>query len=157
MPDLRTVEFVDIPRFMGAWYVVANIPTRMERHACNAIEHYSLRSDGHVDIEFSFNRGRPDGKRRRLRARGFVQPGSNAKWRVQFVWPIRLPYLVIYLDVDYRYTLIGYPGHKYLWIMSRESNPGQAKLEELISIAVEAGYDRFRIQPVLQDWRGAPS
>ena len=28
--DLKTVDFVDLKRFMGDWYVIANIPTFIE-------------------------------------------------------------------------------------------------------------------------------
>ena len=39
---LPTVDKVDLPRFMGDWYVIANIPTFMERGAHNAVESYAL-------------------------------------------------------------------------------------------------------------------
>ena len=53
--ELRTVEFLDIEKFMGDWYVIANIPTILEKDIFNAIEKYSLNSDGTISTEFSFN------------------------------------------------------------------------------------------------------
>ena len=35
---LKTVPRVDLDRFMGDWYVIANIPTFIERDAHNAVE-----------------------------------------------------------------------------------------------------------------------
>jgi apolipoprotein D and lipocalin family protein len=42
MEPLQTVEDVDIERFMGDWYVIANIPTSIEKGAHNAIEGYAV-------------------------------------------------------------------------------------------------------------------
>ena len=39
-PPLKLVEKVDIPRFMGKRYVIANIPTLLETDAHNATESY---------------------------------------------------------------------------------------------------------------------
>ena len=36
------VKQVDLDRFMGDWYVIANIPTFIEKDAYNAIETYRL-------------------------------------------------------------------------------------------------------------------
>ena len=43
---LATVDHVDLDRFMGDWYVIANIPTSIETEAFNAIETYRLDEDG---------------------------------------------------------------------------------------------------------------
>ena len=42
MEPLQAVDHVDIDRFMGDWYVIANIPTSIEKGAHNAIESYRL-------------------------------------------------------------------------------------------------------------------
>ena len=39
---MKTVDYVDIERFMGDWYVIANIPTFIEKGATNAIEYINL-------------------------------------------------------------------------------------------------------------------
>ena len=33
---MKTVPYVDIKKFMGDWYVIANIPTFLEKNATNA-------------------------------------------------------------------------------------------------------------------------
>ena len=40
MPPIRTEPSVDLDRFMGDWYVIANIPTFVEKGAHNAVETY---------------------------------------------------------------------------------------------------------------------
>mgnify|MGYP006197199023 CR=1 FL=1 len=49
-PPLRLAENVDLQRFMGDWYVIANIPTFIEKGAHNAVESYRLAPDGNEEI-----------------------------------------------------------------------------------------------------------
>jgi len=48
----ETAETVDMNRFMGKWYVIAHIPTFLEKGAYNATETYSLKKNGKIDIEY---------------------------------------------------------------------------------------------------------
>ena len=56
MPPIKTVETVNLERFMGSWYVVASIPTFSEKDVYNGTESYRLNDDGSVETTFSFNR-----------------------------------------------------------------------------------------------------
>ena len=47
---ITTVAKVDLKRFMGDWYVIANIPTFIEKGAHNAIESYAMNPDGSDQI-----------------------------------------------------------------------------------------------------------
>lgn len=38
LPPITPVAHVDLPRFMGDWYVIATIPTRFEKNAYDAVE-----------------------------------------------------------------------------------------------------------------------
>jgi len=143
---MQTASYVDIKKFMGDWHVLANIPTFAERGAINPLERYTLNEDGTIDTRFSFIRAK-DSTKKVLKATGFVQPGSNnAIWGMQFIWPIKADYRVIYLDPDYQTTIIGREKRDYLWIMARDPDLPQDVLEELINIAVQMGYDRQLIQ-----------
>ena len=144
---MQTVSNVDISKFMGNWYVIANIPTFFERNAYNPIERYALNDDGTIDTTFVFNEKTADGALREMNARGFVRPGSgNAIWGMQFVWPIKADYRVVYLDPQYQYTIIGRNKRDYLWIMSRHAGIPDEKLDEMIRMAVELGYDASAIR-----------
>ena len=46
--SMPVVDYVDLDRFMGDWYVIATIPTFLERDAYNPIETYQLNSDGTI-------------------------------------------------------------------------------------------------------------
>lgn len=151
-PPLQAMDrHVDLPRFMGDWYVLANIPTWIERDAVNAIESYSLNPDGTIATTFTFRRGSAEGALKTYRPTGFIHNReTNAEWRMQFLWPFKAAFLITHLDDAYQTTLIGVPSRRYLWIMARQPSLPQAELDALIDLAVAQGHDRDRIQLVPQ-------
>ena len=117
---LETVESVDLERFMGDWYVIANIPTSIESDAYNAVETYRLDDDGSIATTFTFNEGGFNGEKKTYTPRGFVRNReSNAEWGMQFIWPIKADYRIIYLDENYEMTVIGRNKRDYVWVMAR--------------------------------------
>lgn len=148
---MQPVSSVDLPRFMGKWYVLANIPTFVERGALNPVEEYALNDDGTIKTTFTFQKS-PGGETRVLDAKGFVREGTgNAVWGMQFIWPIKADYRIVYLDPAYRTTIIGRNKRDYLWIMSRSASLPAQELQQLIDIAVSLGYDRDQIQ--ISNWQ----
>ena len=136
---------------MGDWYVIANIPTFVEKDAYNAVETYKLNDDGSVATTFTFNKGAFDGKLKEYSPTGFVTPDTgNARWGMRFIWPIKADYRVIYLNDDYTLTIIGRKKRDYLWIMARAPKILASDLEAMIDFAVANGYSRDKIQLVPQ-------
>lgn len=149
---LQTVEHVDLPRFMGDWYVIASIPTFIERGAHNAIESYELVSDRQVATTFRFNDGAFDGPLRTYRPTGFVRDDpSNAVWGMQFIWPIKADYRVMYLSDDYTQTVIGRNKRDYVWIMARTPTIPEAEYTEIVRLVEAQGYDIQDLRRVPQD------
>ena len=100
MKPIHTVDYVDLNRFMGDWYVIANIPTFIEKDAYNAIESYRLENDGTVATTFRFNKGSLDGPLKEYHPRGFIRDKeSNAVWGMQFIWPFKAEYRIIFLGL----------------------------------------------------------
>ena len=148
---IRTVPQVELERFMGDWYVVSNIPTFMERQAHNAIESYELVGDKQVATTFRFNQGSFDGPVKTYRPTGFVSDDpSGAIWGMQFIWPIKADYRVIYLNEDYTQTVIGRNRLDYLWIMARTPSIPKADYAAIIELITAQGYDSAKIRPVPQ-------
>ncbi len=151
-PPMATVDHVDLDRYMGDWYVIANIPTFLERDAHNAVERYSLNDDGTIDTVFTFRKGGFDGEEKRYNPTGFVRSENNAEWGMQFIWPIKAEFLVIWLDDDYTKTVIGRSKRDYVWIMAREPEMPEEDLDEIIAFLGEKGYDTDAIERVPQQW-----
>ena len=153
LPPLKTVDRVDIPRFMGDWYVIANIPTWIEEGAHNAVESYRLDTDGTIATAFTFRKGGFDGPVKRYEPRGFIlDTTSNATWGMRFVWPFKAEYLVIYLDAEYRHTVIGRSKRDYVWIMARTPDMPEAEYQRIVDWLTTIGYDTRRLQRVPQRW-----
>lgn len=150
-PPVELAPRVDLPRFMGDWYVIANIPTFLEKGAHNAVESYRLDPDGSIATTFTFNAGAPDGPRRTYHPRGFVRErGNNAIWGMQFVWPIEADYRIAYVAPDYSQTVIAREQRDHVWIMARTPTIPEADLQRLIDFAGRQGYDTSRIERVPQ-------
>jgi apolipoprotein D and lipocalin family protein len=154
MKPIHTVEYVDLSRFMGDWYVIANIPTFIEKNAFNAVESYRLEDDGTVATTFRFNKGSEDGPLKEYHPRGFIQDDkSNAVWGMQFIWPFKTEYRVIYLNEDYSSTVIGRTKRDYVWIMSRQPTIPDDEYVRIVSFLKEQGYDIEKLQKVPQSNR----
>lgn len=150
---METVAHVDLKRFMGDWYVIANIPTFIEKGARNPVESYRLDPDNTVGITFTYNDDSPDGPRKTITSRGFIVDGqTNATWGVQFIWPFKADYRVVHLDEGYSQTVIAREKRDYVWIMARTPQISDADYQRLVAVVAGHGYDVSRIQKVTQRW-----
>jgi apolipoprotein D and lipocalin family protein len=139
---MPTVDRVDLDRFMGDWYVLAHVPAGVEKDAYDAVESYALDDDGTIATVYRFRRGGFDGPEKVYRPRGFVKnTETNAEWRMQFLWPFKSEYLVVALDEDYEWTIIGRTKRDYAWIMARTPQLPDGELDGLVERLVALGYD----------------
>jgi apolipoprotein D and lipocalin family protein len=152
-PEMKTVDYVDIDRFMGDWYVIANIPTFLEKGAHNAVETYALNEDGSIQTTFTFRKDGFDGEKKQFNPKGFIKDTeTNATWGMRFVWPIKADYRIIYLDEDYSKTVIARQRRDFIWIMARTPEIPDADYQQLVELAGSVGYDVSKIQRVPQKW-----
>jgi len=152
-PFHRTADYVDLQRFSGDWYVIALIPTAFEKRAANGIENYSLDEKGNIRVRYSFRKGSPEGSEKVMYQKGWVYDrNTNAEWRVRPLWPLKLPYYVLEIDENYRYTVIGTNNYSYLWIMAREPRMDSSLLAEIFLRMEERGYDPAQIKMMEQRW-----
>ena len=151
--DYSVVEKVDLKRFMGDWYVIAILPNPIEKNAVNGIESYALKPDGSIGITYSFYKGSPTGQKKVMHPKGKVYDKvSNAEWRVSFFPLIWFPYLIVDLADDYRYTAIGVPNRKYVWIMSREPSLSDTDYRTILTKLDKEGYAVGKIIKMRQEW-----
>ena len=156
-PAIETVSEVDLNNFMGDWYVIASIPTIFEKDVYNGVESYQLAGDGTIYSTFTFNKGAFDGPVKTYRARAFVQNNSsNAVWGMQFFWPFKAEYRIIYLKKDYTTTVVGRTKRDYVWIMAREPEIPSAEYDRMLRFIADQGYDISKIKKIPQS-RGSAS
>ena len=150
LPPLELAPLVDVPRFMGDWYVIANIPTFLEKRAHGAKDSYKLEADGTIGTTFSFRADSFDGAAKSYHSRGFVLGAGGAVWGQQYVWPIKADYRISYISPDYGQTVISREKRDYVWIMARTPTIPEADLQKLIAFAGRQGYDTAKIERVPQ-------
>ena len=154
--EMQTVDYVDLERFMGDWYVIANIPTFLEKGAHNAVESYALNDDGTIATTFVYRDGSFDGEEKRYTPKGFVRDtGSNALWGMRFIWPIKADYRIAWLDEDYSQTVIARQKRDFVWIMAREPSISDQDYDRLVAFVESIGYDISKLERVPQRWEGA--
>lgn len=147
---LATVAHVDLTRYAGLWYEVARYPNRFERMCDrNVTATYTLRPDGKIGVVNACLRS--DGSR--TLARGWARvadPQTSAKLKVTFFWPFFGNYWILDLSPDYRYAVVGEPGRKYLWILSRTPQMEPEQYSGITSRLAGMGYDASRLVRVRQ-------
>jgi apolipoprotein D and lipocalin family protein len=157
MNVIKPVNEVNIERFMGDWYVIAAIPTLIEKESFNAIENYQLNVDGTIATTFTYYKGGFDGPLKTYQPKGFIVPNTgNAIWGMQFIWPIKADYRIAYLDESYQHTIIARNARDYVWIMARTPQITDVKYDELISFVRGLGYDVSSMRKVPQSWINQP-
>jgi apolipoprotein D and lipocalin family protein len=150
---MKTVDYVDLERFMGDWYVIANIPTFLEKGAHNAVERYEINEDGTIATTFTFRDGSFDGEEKEYNPKGFIRDTeSNALWGMRFLWPIKADYRIVYLNEDYTQTIIGRQKRDFVWIMAREANISEEDYDMLLGVVESLGYDVSKVERVPQKW-----
>ncbi len=153
-PTITPVTQVDLPRFMGDWYVIAHIPTRLERDAYDAVESYALTPDGRVATTFQYRNKSFGAPVKTMKPVGTVRPGTgNAVWGMQFIWPIQAEYVIVYLSEDYSQTIIGRSARDYVWLMARAPAISDADYARHLRRLTELGYDVSRVRRVPQSVR----
>nr|WP_145546771.1 lipocalin family protein [Variovorax boronicumulans] len=152
-PPLPQASAVDLPRYMGRWYVISSIPTLPERGVLDATENYVLRPDGSVDIDFRYRRGAGEPEKS-LGSRGFAEPGNHAVWGVQFVWPIRADYRIAWLAPDYSRVIVAREKRDHVWIMARTPTLPPAEYDAMVEQVGAMGYDTAKLERVLQSTAG---
>ncbi|WP_412469521.1 lipocalin family protein [Oceanospirillum sp. RT-1-3] len=141
----KTVDYVDIDRFMGDWFVLAARGTFLEEGQHNSVETYTWNEkEKRIDVNFVFNKDSLDGEQKVLTQKAWIEDTkTNAHWKIQLFWPLKFDYLVVALDPKYEWVAIGVPDEKYLWIMSRKySNDYASKtVAKAIKQLDELGYN----------------
>ena len=145
------VPNVDIPRFMGDWFVIANIPTFLEKGAHNAKDSYRLAPDGTIATVYSHNVDGFTGPRKTYASTGYVlDKKTNAVWGQQYIWPIKADYRISYLSSDYQHVVVTRDKRDYVWIMSRTPTISEAEYQRMVDVVGREGYDVSKLQRVPQ-------
>jgi apolipoprotein D and lipocalin family protein len=149
-PPLSLARNVDLQHFSGRWYIVSNIPYFAERGNVGSYFDVSF-PDGKVRDVYTGRKGSFEAPEKSFAMHGYVVPGTgNARWRESPFWPVYLSYLILWVDPDYRYALVGYPGRGYGWVLSRSAEMDDATYRDMLDRFAAQHYDVAQFRRVAQ-------
>jgi len=142
MKPLQVVSNVEIDRYLGTWYEIARYPNSFQKDCFDSRADYRLRPDGDIRVLNTCRKGGPDGRLDSARGKAWVvDRQTNAKLKVRFFWPFSGNYWIIDLGKNYEYAVVGEPGRKYLWILSRRPEIDDRTYQDILNRLEEQGYD----------------
>lgn len=150
---LRVVPAVDLSRYAGRWYEIARLPNRFQKDCDGDVTaDYTVIDNGQINVVNQCRKQNGEMKQAEGKARLADKKGPNTKLEVRFapsflsflpfVWG---DYWIIDLAPDYSYAVVGEPGRKYLWILSRTPQMAESNYQDAIKRAAEQGYDVSRV------------
>lgn len=137
---LVVVENFDSEAFLGTWYEIVRLDHKEERDLQQVSATYSKRDDGGIRV---LNKGFDTNKQEWKSIEGkayFNGPKDEGRLKVSFFGPFYGGYNIIKLEPDYSIALIAGPKRNYLWVLARDKEIPEAKLEEYIQQASNWGF-----------------
>ncbi|HEX7817298.1 lipocalin family protein [Dyella sp.] len=142
----RPVEVLDLARYLGQWHEIAHLPMFFQCRCADRITAtYGSLPGGRIRVSNACRQH--DG--RIATAEGIARPAGNAAGalKVRFApgWLAWLPwvwadYWIVEHDPAYQWAVVGSPGRRYLWILSREPSMEGTLFRAIIDRSARRGY-----------------
>lgn len=148
--QLTTVPKVDLKKYSGKWYEIASLPNWFQRGCRCTSATYGIQ-EGYISVLNQCRRG-DNNKLSSAHGKAWAVPNSNnSKLKVQFFWPFKGDYWILYLTPGYQQVIVGTPNYKYLWILSRSKKIDKKLYSKLVNIAKTKGFDVRRLVKTSQE------
>jgi apolipoprotein D and lipocalin family protein len=112
------VARIDRDRYLGLWHEQARLPNRFEEGCVFVTAEYGLRDDGLISVRNTCRKADGDETVANGRARSVGVP-DEGKLEVSFFGPFWGDYWVLDRADDYSWSIVGEPGGRYLWVLTR--------------------------------------
>ena len=150
-PPLTLAPRVELDRYAGRWYVIANIPYFAEKGNVGSYFDLSFQPGGNLTDVYTARPKSFDAPEKSYVLNGYVVPNTgNARWRESPFWPLYMSYLIRYVDPDYQTALVGYPGRGYGWVFARQPVIDEPTYQALLRRMQDQGYDIGLFRRVVQ-------
>jgi apolipoprotein D and lipocalin family protein len=138
---LEVVQSVDLSRYTGRWYEIARLPNSFQKKCADTVTaDYTLRTDGKIEVINRCRKASGEYATAKGKAK-IVDKKTNAKLKVTFFWPFYGDYWILDLGPNYEYAVVGEPGRKYLWILSRSPRMDEALYQQLLQKMTARGFN----------------
>lgn len=145
--EIRTVQNVDIQKYLGLWYEIARYPHSFEQNLVGVSAEYSLAGDGKIKVVNTGYKGGINGEKSVAIGKAKIpNPSDASKLKVSFFWIFYADYFILDLDtVDYQWSIVGSSSKKYLWILSRQPKISTELYDTIIKKITNLGYDSKKL------------
>lgn len=148
---LETVNNVDVNKYSGKWYEIANYPNSFQKNCFATTAEYTLTDKGYLIVENRCKKGNIDGEESNIKGKAFIVKNSNnSKLKVQFFWPFKGDYWIIGLEENYQWAVVSDPSRKYLWILSRQNKLDDLTYDTILKLLENKGFDLTKIVKTIQ-------
>ncbi|WP_419773721.1 lipocalin family protein [Halarcobacter sp.] len=149
-PNIKSVQNVDLDRYIGSWYEIARYEHKFEKDCKNVTATYSIKENDKIEV---INRctKMTNGEKTEAIGEAYSVDNTNAKLKVSFFWPFYGDYWIIMLDKNYSYAVISEPSKKYLWILSREKKLDEKIKEKILKRLEFLDYDLSKLIWTVQE------
>lgn len=145
----QPAKAIELNRYLGRWYEIARYEQSFQKDCDAVTADYALREDGKISVLNSCRK--PDGQLKQADGKAkVVDSATGAKLKVSFFGPFYGDYWVLDRADDYSWSIVGEPSGRYLWILSRQANPGKARVDMLIARVKALGYDTSMLRITAQ-------
>lgn len=140
--DLRTVDYVDVPRYVGTWYAISAFPQFFTRNCLGQTAEYKVINPQTISVLNTCFKKK--GKKSSIKGEAVVSnPATNAELIVTFdnfltrLFRVKGDYNIIALDADYKYVTVASRDRKSLWIMSRTATMPDEIYQQYVKAAAD--------------------
>ena len=144
----ETVPYVDLERYSGRWFEVASTQPFFQSGCTDVVADYQPLPDGTVQVVNRCLMWPVGGEPVLREVVGYATPmdGTNAALGVDFGSGMGGMYLVLALDPDYRYALVGSATREDFWILARSPVIDPGTYAALLFRAAQLGYSVGRLE-----------
>ena len=143
--ELEVVQSVDLNRYVGRWYEISRMPNSFQKKCADTVTaDYTIRADGKIEVLNRCRKASGEYTTAKGKAK-IVDKKTNAKLKVTFFWPFYGDYWILDLGPNSEYAVVGEPGRKYLWILSRSPRMDEALYQQLIQKMATKGFDTGKL------------
>jgi apolipoprotein D and lipocalin family protein len=142
---------IDLERYMGKWYVIADTPFLSEHDYVGSYDEWTLRADGKIDDKYLGRRYSFDQPVTGSQFVAKVVPGTGGTtWRVGLIWPFEVVVVTAYVDADYRYTIRCMADGNMVWVLARTPTIDEATYSDMLNRLARMGFHIDRVRRVPQ-------
>ena len=155
---LQPVAQVDLDRYMGRWYMIANIPYFAERGNVAVYVDYRRLAPNLIEDLYSAQDGFDLQRFTRTAEIEILNPANNAEGHIYFFPAPAQDFSVLYLDEHYQYTMIGHPSRNFCWLFARGPDMPDDIYEKMRAVLKQNRFDVSRVLKIPQrpSQTGAP-